>query len=322
MSEINPKIKWWLEEIDAAKEREKDYRKDGKEILKIYSGGRVEEIPFNILFSNTETMFPALYSTVPRPVVERRFKDNDEIAKAAAQAGKRVLEFLLDTNVEGYETFDQGMRGAVLDALLPGRGVTCVKYDAEVGEMNLSIDDDVPSEEDEEAVEGPGPDGSAIHELAEGEEPEPAEYKKSELVCCDTRSWNRVYFGYAKKWSKVPWVAFEEDIDQEEAKRLFGEEVASQLSFTKGKKDEAREDQDADKDNRGERKTALIYQIWDKEKREIKYLSESYKTDFLKVTPDPLQLTGFFNMPRPLMFMEKSNDLTPTALYKLYENQA
>ena len=124
-------------------------------------------------------MAPALYSTVPRPVVQRRFKDSDPLGKVAATAGQRILEFLLDTNIDGYETFDDAMKCVVNDALLPGRGVSAVKYDAVIG-----------------VVEG-------------------TEVKASELVCSDSRSWDRVFFGFARKWSKVPWVAFEEHMDLE-----------------------------------------------------------------------------------------------------------
>ena len=179
-------VSFWLSEIQACKKREEDYRKDGERILEIYSGKKATQTPFNILFSNTETLLPALYSAVPKPVVQRRFKDADPLGKNAADAGARVLEFLVDTNVDGYETFDEGMRAGVLDALLPGRGVTCVKYDAELGGDSQ------------------------------------AEYKKSELVCLESIVWNRVFFGYAKKWSAVPWVAYEKHIDEEEALRLFG----------------------------------------------------------------------------------------------------
>lgn len=286
-------VAYWLNEIAAAKKREKDYREDGERIIKIYDGQKADTTPFNILFSNTETLLPALYSAVPRPVVQRRFKDDDPIGKAAALAGQRVLEFLLDTNIEGYETFDEGVKSATLDALLPGRGITCVKYDAEIGEML--------------------------------NEAEPTPYKKSELVCLDTKSWNRVYFGYAKKWSNVPWVAYEEHIDREEAVRLFGEEMAKNLVFTK-EEDEKDEKNDDEKD-KGERKTACIYQIWDKEgdkngPRRIRYVSPQYNDGYLMDSEDPLGLTGFFNCPKPIQFIEKSNDRTPTALYIIYENQA
>lgn len=318
----NNAVVYWLNEIDAAKKREKDYRKDGQRILDIYSGKDPEITPFNVLFSNTETLLPALYSSIPRPIVNRRFKDDDPLGKEAATAGQRVLEFLVDTNVEGYETFDEAMRMATLDALLPGRGITCVKYDASIGQLPTeSVDEEVPAAEDASAAGATDQVGNVA---------EPAEYKASELVCTETRSWDRVYFGYAKKWSKVPWVAFEEYIDREEATRLFGEDIASKIVYTEiEEKKETDDDTDsnmrgsADDRNQGERKTALIYQIWDKDGgKKIRYVCSQMKEQFLKVEDDPLGLTGFFNMPKPMHFIEKSNDLTPVAMYTIYENQA
>jgi len=281
-------VQRWLDEIKDAKKREADFRKDGERVLKIYGAEKNETTPFNILFSNTETLLPALYSAVPRPVVSRRFKDEDPMGKASATAGQRALEFLLDTNVDGYETFDDAMGLCVLDALLPGRGIATVKYDAKV----------------------------------EGDEG--MERKTWETVCCETRSWDRVYFGYAKKWSKVPWIAYEEYIDRDEAERLFGAETAAKLKFSEGEDgdDEGEHRQSADQ-NLGGKKTTLIYQIWDKDGgRVIRWVSPGYGDGVLKVDPDPLQLTGFFNCPRPMTFIAKSNDLIPVAMYKMYENQA
>jgi hypothetical protein len=281
-------VQGWLDEIRDAKKREEDFRKDGERVLKIYGAEKNETTPFNILFSNTETLLPALYSAVPRPVVNRRFKDEDPMGKASATAGQRALEFLLDTNVDGYETFDEAMNHCVLDALLPGRGVATVKYDAKV------------------------------------EGPEGQERKTWEIVCCETRSWNRVHFGYAKKWSKVPWVAYEEYIDRPEAERLFGKEIAAKLKYSEGEdgEDEGEHRQSADQ-NLGGKKTVLIYQIWDKDGgRVVRWLSPGYTDGLLKVDPDPLGLTGFFNCPKPMAFVAKSNDLIPVAMYKIYENQA
>jgi len=281
-------VQRWLDEIKDAKKREADFRKDGERVLKIYGAEKNETTPFNILFSNTETLLPALYSAVPRPVVSRRFKDEDPMGKASATAGQRALEFLLDTNVDGYETFDDAMGLCVLDALLPGRGIATVKYDAKV----------------------------------EGDEG--MERKTWETVCCETRSWDRVYFGYAKKWSKVPWIAYEEYIDRDEAERLFGAETAAKLKFSEGEDgdDEGEHRQSADQ-NLGGKKTTLIYQIWDKDGgRVIRWVSPGYGDGVLKVDPDPLQLAGFFNCPRPMTFIAKSNDLIPVAMYKMYENQA
>ena len=295
-NDVSAEVRHWLSEISSAKRREKDFLKDGQEIIEIYSGDKPDQIPFNILFSNVETLLPALFSQTPRPVVQRRFKDDDPIGKAAAMAAQRMLEFLCDTNVDGYETFDQSMRYATLDALLPGRGVSVIKYDAEI-------------------LEGDGIETPVV---------------KWEQVCTESKKWDRVYFGFARKWSKVPWIAYEEYLDEEEASRLFGKEVASKINYTTGEDEEDDDSRgtgtggrDSSDGEYGERKTALVYQIWDKSGgKVIRYVSPQYADGFLLVQDDPLKLTGFFNCPRPIQFIEKSSDLTPTAMYKLYENQA
>lgn len=298
---VHPSVKQWLDEIEAARKREKDFRKTGETILKIYDGSKQESTPFNILFSNTETLLPALYSAVPRPVVQRRFKDDDPLGKLASDAGRRMLEFLLDTNLSDYDPFDTVMRHATLDALLPGRGNAIVKYDAD--------------------VTGMGEDG-------EGEASASAEASiptvQSEMVCLETKLWNRVYYGYAKTWSKVPWVAFEDYIDQAEATRLFGARIAKKMTFTKDDPaDAARETSDAREERHtGERKTACIYQIWDRNGKIVRYVSAAYPGGVLKEDDDPLGLSGFFPCPKPLAFVEKTHSLLPTALYTTYENQA
>ena len=290
-------VRYWLGEIASAKRREKDYRKDGDEVIEIYCGKKPDQISFNILFSQTETLLPALFSQVPRPVVQRRFKDDDPLGAASSKAGQRMLEYLCDTNVEGYETFEQSVRYATLDGLLPGRGITSIKYDADI--LDTGEEGSVP-------------------------------VVNWEQVCTETRGWDRVYFGYAKKWSKVPWLAYEEFIDKEEAERLFGADIAGKITYTLGEDDDDPEEKgtgtggrdDADNEQGG-RKTALVYQIWDKSGgKVVRYISPAYHDGYLKVEDDPLGITGFYNCPRPLQFIEKSNDLLPTAMYKLYENQA
>lgn len=304
-------VRFWLNEIAAAKEREKDFRKDGIRILGIYNGERSGErdnimpaAPFNILYSNTETFLPAVYSQVPRPVVERRFKDNDPTGKAAAEAGRRMLEFLLDTNVEGYETFDEAMSAAALDAALPGRGVTAVKFDAKFAQE--------PADGEDQEL----PDGTT--------EEQADEYAEWELVCTESKVWNRVYHAFAKKWSKVGWVAYEEFLDKEECTKKFGAAIAGKLTYTDEQRDQDKDEPKTEENhNKGERKTVCVYQIWDKDGgKKLRYISENYKEGYLLTQDDPLGLTGFYNCPKPLMFFRKAHNLIPTALYVIYENQA
>ena len=298
----------WLVEIDDAKKRDEDFYKNGDRVLEIYACKNPDKVPFNILFSNTDTLIPALYSSVPRPSVRRRFKDPDLIGKAAETASTRILEFLLDTNIDGYETFDDGMRNAVIDGLLPGRGVTLVKYDAEINENYTEKSSD-ENQKTEDATE------TGQERLLK---------KESELVCIDSKQWNQVLFGFARKWSKVPWIAFEEAIDKQEAIRLFGKDIADKLKFHKDN-DGPDDDNDTNKEDehQGKRKTAIIYQIWDKDGgRKVRYVSRDYKDDFLKIDDDPLELTGFYPIPKPICFVAKSHDLEAIAPYLIYENQA
>lgn len=258
----NSEVRHWLEEIKEAKKREKEFRDDGEKLLDIYEA---KNTPFNILFSNTETLLPALLSSVPRPVITRRWKDDDPLGKTAANASQRMLEYLIDTDVDEYESFTDALENATLDGLLPGRGVTSIKYDS---------DDDY------------------------------------ETVCPDSRQWNKVYFGYAKKWSKVPWIAYEEYLDKSEAKEMFGD-IALKVKYTEN-----------DDEQKGNRKTAVFYQIWDKKTKKVRYIAEQYKENFLKVDDDPLELSGFFNCPRPIQFIKKPSNLNPSSLYSEYKNQA
>lgn len=294
----------WIAEIAAAKKRERDWREEGKRILEIYAPkAKGKNVPFNILFSNTETLLPSLYSAIPRPVVDRRFKDEDPTGKAAAEAGRRALEFLLDTNVDGYETYDEGMRAAVVDALLPGRGVTSIKYDAEI--VGEELEEQLPK---------------AAKEAVEKAEDAPVPYKDWEIVCVQSHKWDMVLFGYATKWSQVPWVAFGEYVDQAEVRKIAGKKVAAALTYTDVR--DENEEKKPNEDDMGERRVTLIWRVWDKESRKVIFLSEHYKDAFLKVVDDPLGLEGFYPIPKPLMLVEKANDLTPTALYNLYQKQA
>lgn len=298
-------VTYWINEIKASRKREKSYRTMGKEVLSLYGADDDEyETPFNILYSNTETLRPALYSAQPRSVVQRRFKDDDPLGKLASDANRRMLDYHLDTNKEDYETLNEAMGSAVLDALLPGRGMVQAKYDANF----VAIDEPRPPDDrDDDPVAGPAR----------------SEYAEKEQVCFESVIWDRVHFGYAKKWQKMPWLAYESHLTKEEVAGLLGKKIAVKLTYSRKENDEDDGKRSKEDEKDGARKTACIYQIWDKAGgRKVRYISPNYLDGELRVDDDPLNLTGFFNTPRPLMFVEKSGSLIPTAPYKMYKSQA
>lgn len=308
MKEPADDVAYWLQEIKQARKREDKYRSVGRDILKIYHAEDEKLVPFNILFSNTETLLPALYSAQPRPVVQRRFQDDDPIGKLASEAGRRGLSYFLDTNRDGYETPHEAMESAVLDGVVTGRGMMALKFEADFRPLEERRTEDADSETTEDIGE-------------------PIEEAYNESICAESLIWDRVLIGYAKKWNKVPWIAYEFFLTKAEVAAILGgdekaKRLASKLKYT-GEKSDDDDDRDPEHDKKGQRKMAQIYQIWDKAGgKKVRYLAPSYKEGILKEEDDPLELTGFFNTPRPLQFIKKSSSLTPTAPYQYYKVQA
>ena len=318
-AKADPKVQSWLQELDAARKRVKDYRKDGARVVKLYEGGKASESPFNILYSNTETLAPALYNNVPRPVVQRRFKDDDPLGKVASDVARRSLEFLIDNELGDYTPFDDLMTQAVLEALVPGEGVTWFKYDASIVEQP---EPNNPTEGQEAQT------GEGEVEAQQGEiHAEPLEQVEYETVCGECVPWDRFLHGYAKQWKDVPWVAREHFMTREELVKNFGEEIGHRIPLNISGKAHAQSsdygDDDTEKvlDAEGV-DLGHVFEIWDKETRMVRFLAPSYPAGFVKEVEDPLQLSGFFPMSRPLVLFPKISSLVPVPLYTMYEEQA
>lgn len=123
----------WLMELRLASKEEEEWRKEAKRVVDLFRNekddgkGTVRNSTatnFNILWSNTLTLLPALYNSTPKPDVRRRFRDNDPVGKAVSEVLQRCLGYELDA----YD-FDAEMEGCVLDMLLPGRAVARVRYE-------------------------------------------------------------------------------------------------------------------------------------------------------------------------------------------------
>lgn len=330
----NTVVQHWLDEITASKKREKDFREDGQKILRIYCGK--EGKPFNILFSNTETLLPALYSNTPRPKVEptrsiKKTLPNDPrlAAKigAASMLANTLLEYLIDTNRSDRETFSDAMEAATLDALLPGRGVTTIEFDADIFESTTN--GDTYENDTTKADTESNPEGYTSN--ATEDQSETNDYAEKETISVNSNTWNKVILGFATKWSDVPWIAYEQYMGKTECIKLFGKKIASELKYSKNDGDQQSNDDEGYgndaggygemKDGFSDMKTAHVFQIWDKSTKKILYISPCYMIGYLKEEEDPYGLTGFFNCPRPLQFLKK-NDIVPVPLYKMYENQA
>lgn len=277
------KVSAWFAELDKAERREKAFRKKGKELENLYEGGDAAS-SYNILFSNTDTMLPALYGATPRPVVRRRFSEADINGLAASKVAERLLAYLLDTGLGGYDSFDKLFQMTVLSALIPGRGVFYLSYEADVAYDEVGA---------------------------------PAQ-TKSELVCGKYVAWDRFTHGYGRTWAEVPWISYCEPMTKAEVKTAFGTDALDKLVFNSA--ESSYENDSEGEDNKAD--VTWVYQIWDKQSKKVFWVSRDCPDSFLKQTDDPLKLSGFFNCAEPLTFLTSLRSTCPIALYTMYEDQA
>lgn len=301
--------KYWNTQMCDALSREKKWRKEARDVIDIYEG--VKKTSFNILYSNTETLMPALYSATPKPAVQRRLRTQPSpVAQAAAEILNRAISQCLDTNDEGESEFDAVMQDCVLTALVPDRGQAWFNYEAKFEEVD---EDDL-----EELKERDDP-------RSDPDETKKIERVKDEYVCFESVPWDQFLHGYARKWSDVPWVArvyiytkTEMDAKWPKICNLITYEAESDVL------EEDRRHLDTEKpDERGRPQVTTVYQIWDKTTKKVYHICTGYKFGPLEdPLDDPLRLSGFFPCPEPLSLTRKLNKLTPRTLYTYYKAQA
>lgn len=289
------KVRRWLLEIKLSEKGEEKWRRTGSKIYDRYRGADKRKNSFNILWSNTETLRPAVYSSPPKADVRRRYRDADPIGKAVSESLTRSLDFSIDS----YD-LHACLQDDVLDALLPGRGVSRIRYVPNINQVGGD------NEKDGEP-----------HESGQGEQVEELEW---EQAVCEHVNWQDFRRGQGRTWGEVQWIAFRHRLTRDQLIEKFGK-IGGKIEIT-GAKDEdikSLRDKDPVKDlfNTGE-----VWEVWDKESREVLFVSQGYPDAPCKVDPDPLGLKDFFPIPRPLQFIQDTDKLVPIPLFTLYEEQA
>jgi hypothetical protein len=227
---------WWTAELRRSAKSWKDYRDRAKKVVERYRDERDQADglmtgtkKFAILYSNTETLGPAIYSQVPQPDIRRRWQDKDPVARVSATVLQRATQYC----VESYD-FNSVLDACKLDYLLPGFAVARAKYKPYINRQ---------AKKDEQ--------GNAVM----GDDKQPA-YDES-LVWQEAGSeyvpWDCFLMSRSKTYERVWWVAFGDDLTRDEAEQQFGVDVASKLQY--GRKQEPGETEDMEQ-------TARVWEVW------------------------------------------------------------
>lgn len=327
----DPACAFWRKELDLALQRSRPFLTKALEVTRLYEGDKIDSNSFNVLYSNTNILLPACYNQLPRPFVDRRFKDPDPQAKLAAQALERMLAALEDPGDEEYDSFDSLLEQAVLGALVPGQGVTRFKYDAQITAPAAKDRQPKETKDDQDAEQKSQADSQPKEQAGPGEDilPLPGEKVQYETVCGEDVDYDMVLFGYARTWKGTPWIAYIHFMEKEDAEKSFGKALAARLVYSQQdqivegwKKRRPNYEETEEKAERGSRPVAVVYEIWHKDRKQVVFYAPSLKEQMLKEVDDPLELSGFFPQPKPLVFHQKRSKQTPTPLYTMYEEQA
>jgi len=286
-----------LAELKLAKREDEKFIERGDRIIRRYRDDRKNFTTygkrFNILWSNVETLKPALYGKTPRAEVSRRWKDSDPVGRTASVIIERCLQYEIDKG-----DFDASMKLAIIDRLLPGRGTVWVRFEEK--ELAQPVDA-LPGEEGGEAQVMPN-----------------APYKY-ECTPVDYVFWKDVRYSPARCWDEVTWIARRVYMSQEDGIKRFGEDFKQvPLTHEPVGLDEMEK---MGVEGLDDMKKAVVWEIWSKTTKQVFWVSEGYSKT-LDIKDDPLGLDNFWPCPKPLFATQTTETLVPIPDYSLYQDQA
>jgi hypothetical protein len=329
----------WIAEWNLAGKDSAKFEKRAAEIERRYMDERGaadrDATRMAIFWSNIQTLKPAIYATPPKPVVQRRYLDQDPIARAAST----ILQRAIQTNIDmtgWHEVTDQ----CVHDYLVVGRGTPWARYEphfedvsadrvqvAEAAEDGMQAPGDMqpgspesyagnPESQTgnfvmpEAGAQGPADDGLQITNDAEGQE------ITYEEVVWDYVNWRDFRHSPARTWQEVRWVGREVLMTLEEGLDRFGPKFRD-VPLNWHPSGMERDDPSFQLFTR-----ARVLEIWDKPSRKIYWVCPDYGSACLDTKDDFLKLNDFFPCPRPLYATLSNNSLMPAADLVFYQDQA
>jgi len=281
-------VRHWLRQIETAKKWHSDWHTQGKKVVDRYldereSVGRVQH-RMNVLWSNTQTISPSLFSRLPNPRVQRRNRDKDAIGRWASIVLERSLAYQIEKG-----DLENQVKNILNDLLLPGRGVAWVSYKADIEK----------DEEDEESV---------AWELTEAKHV----------------NWRDFLTNPARTWDEVEWVAKRAYMDKDSIAKRFGKNIAQKLSFTEQNEAEKTVTAGNTEDERAKlADKTVVWEIWCKTSGKVYFIASCYPDAPLEEPKEPyLELDGFFPVPRPLSATTSTDSILPIPDFCMYQDQA
>lgn len=263
---------------------------------------------YSLLWSTIQTEQPALFTNIPVPVVERRWKDNDDIlADVASEILNRALVYTLD-----QAEFKPAVESSVFDYLMAGRGQVWLRKEVTEGD-EIPPSDPVAASPDEA-------EGNDVGDETNGDEP-PVREITDERLCIDAVAWCDFGHNLGRNWKEVTIVWRKLYMSRDQLIARFGKDLGDKvdLDYTPETTDPKK---NPDEENPHLYKLATVYELWDKTTRKAIWVALGYKDAPLDQKPDPLGLKDFFPCPRPIFSSMDTTSLIPLPDFDMWRDQA
>ncbi len=301
-SDLSP-YELWQEEIKQAELELKEFHNRGNKVNRRFLDERdmlqTGNKWFNLYYANTNIMKSALYSQIPKPSVARRFKDyEDDVARVAALILERSITQDLD---DPRDTYDSTMKHCVQDRLIPGLGCAWLRLETDTAEIPYTSID--------------------------GEEPptdyEPQQEVTDQRICVDYVYWRDFIWSPCRTWQERRWTGRIAYMDRDALVKRFGEELGEKvpLDFSVTAFNGTSGDSTPSTTPKHMAvKQARIYEIWDRTKKKVYWLSKNYP-EILDEKDDPLNLVGFEPCPEPMLANVTTSNTCPRPDYYMIQDQ-
>jgi hypothetical protein len=313
----------WIAELGISEKAQRTWLDRARKIARLYKREQSQtetKRRFAMLWANTQTIQPAVYSRPPAPVVTRRFKDADPVGRIASEILERALTYAVDK-----QDLDGRLRQCSFDFTLLGRGQSWERYVPTMGptvtpQIELQVvtrgddGDEAYQDADGNPYDGEVTTGDDGKPYGQGDPYEPVIFEES---VTDYVNWEDFGHSVARTWDEVSYVWRRVYLSREQLIERFGANLGKLVPLDWGPVQQGRRDDAA----RLQQKAA-IYEIWCKDDKKVYWISKSWNSRPLDERDDPLGLDGFFPCPRPLLGTTANDSTIPTPDYVYYQDQA
>lgn len=292
----------WIDEITFAEKELKKFHESARRVVKRYIDDRdaveTNQKWLNIFNTNVGILEASLYAQIPGVDVSRRFADmNDDVARVASTILQRCIE---QDMAEPSCDFDQVMRQAVSDRLVPGLGTAWLRLETET--------EDQPEITDENG-------GLSVPMDEEGN---PLQMIVHQEVPIDYVYWEDFLWSPCRVWAERRWIARRVPMDRDALVKRFGKDLGKRIPLDYEPSKGIVSDKSTPRNVLLKR--ACIYEIWDRQKRQVLWVSKG-SDNILDIKDDPLGLENFEPCPRPMFANLTTSSCVPKPDYAMIQDQ-